>query len=207
MKIVIFGSTGVTGSELLKRALQAGHEVTAFARSPEKVGVKHETLRTVQGDVLDSASVERAVQGQDAVFCVLGAGRNGTVRSAGTANIIRAMENTGVRRLIVQSTLGVGDSKANLNFWWKYVMFGLLLRAAYADHERQEALVMKSNLDWTIVRPAALVKGEMTGKYQHGDLRNNRSLTLKISVSDAADFLLKQLTNTAYFRKTPGVSY
>jgi putative NADH-flavin reductase len=117
------------------------------------------------------------------------------------------MEKTGVRRLIVQSTLGAGDSKANLNFWWKYVMFGLLLRHAYADHERQEEFVMQSSLDWTIVRPAALVKGESTGKYQHGDLSPNKGLTLKISVPDTADFLLNQLTDLTYLRKTPGISY
>jgi len=50
--------------------------------------------------------------------------------------------------------LGVGDSRGNLNFLWKYIMFGLLLRAAYADHIQQEEYVMKSGLDWTIIRPA-----------------------------------------------------
>jgi putative NADH-flavin reductase len=122
MKITIFGATGLTGRELFRQTLYAGHEVTAFVRTPEKVEEKHEDLRIVQGDVLDPAAVEQAIQGQDAVFCVLGAGRDGTVRSRGTENIIQAMEKTGVRRLIVQSTLGAGDSKANLNFWWKYVI-------------------------------------------------------------------------------------
>jgi putative NADH-flavin reductase len=207
MKIAIFGATGLTGSELLKQALQSGHEVTAFVRTPEKIMEKHENLRVFQGDVLDFPAVEQAVEGQDAVFCVLGAGRNGSVRSRGTENIVQAMEKTGVRRLIVQSTLGAGDSKANLNFWWKYIMFGLLLRQAYADHERQEEIVVRSGLEWTLVRPAALVKGALTGKYHHGDLRSNKTLTLKISVPDVADFLLKQLTDPIYLRKTTGISY
>jgi putative NADH-flavin reductase len=86
-------------------------------------------------------------------------------------------------------------------------MFGLFLRQAYADHERQEELVMRSSLDWTLVRPAALAKGDLTGKYHHGDLRSNRALTLKISVPDVADFLVKQLTDPTYLRKAPGISY
>jgi putative NADH-flavin reductase len=207
MKVVIFGATGSVGSEAVKQALEQGHTVTAFARDPAKFEIKHEDLRVVQGDVLDLSSVENAVQGQDAVICVLGAGRKGNVRSAGTRNIISAMEKTGVRRLICQSTLGVGDSRGNLNFWWKYIMFGLLLRPAYADHVRQEEFVRASSLDWTIVRPAAFTDGERTGDYRHGFSPSDKTITAKISRADVADFLVKQLTDSTYIRKTPGLSY
>ncbi len=207
MKVVVFGATGSVGREAVKQALEQGHTVTAFARDPAKFDNKREDLRVVQGDVLDLSSVEKAVQGQDAVICVLGAGRKGNVRSAGTRNIISAMEKTGVRRLVCQSTIGVGDSRGNLNFWWKYIMFGLLLRPAYADHVRQEELVKASNLDWTIVRPAAFTEGERTGEYRHGFSADDKAATLKISRADVADFLLKQLVDDTYLRKTPALSY
>ncbi|MEB3210731.1 MAG: NAD(P)H-binding protein, partial [Leptolyngbyaceae bacterium] len=108
MKLVIFGSTGGTGREVVQQSLADGHHVTAFARNPEKLTIQHPNLTIVQGDVLDPLSVEQAVQGQDAVVCILGSGQqlSGTVRSEGTRQIIQAMEKTGVRRLICQSTLG-----------------------------------------------------------------------------------------------------
>jgi len=68
---------------------------------------------------------------------------------------VEAMREAGVRRLVCQSTLGVGSSGQHLTFWWRYVMFGALLRRAFADHVAQEAVVEASGLDWTIVRPSA----------------------------------------------------
>lgn len=207
MKIAIFGATGSVGREFVKQAIEQGQIVTALVRDPAKLDFNDDILHKIPGDALDPAAVEQAVQGQDAVVCVLGAGRKGLIRAEGTKNIIRAMEKTGVRRLICQSTLGVGDSRGNLNFWWKYIMFGLLLRPAYADHVRQEELVKQSSLDWTIVRPAAFTDGARTGEYRHGFPANAKGLTIKISRADVADFLLRQLTNDAYLRKTPGLSY
>jgi putative NADH-flavin reductase len=96
MRLLIFGSTGSIGRELVKQALEQGHTVTAFARDPAKLDIKHANLQVVQGDVMDLASVEKAVQGQEAVLCSIGAGRKGTIRSEGTRHIIRAMEKADV---------------------------------------------------------------------------------------------------------------
>ena len=158
---------------------------------------------------MDFTSVEKAVQGQEAVICVLGAGqkRTGTIRSEGTQQIIRAMEKAGIRRFICQSTLGAGDSWENLNFFWKYIMFGFLLREVFADHQRQENDVKHSHLDWTIVRPGALVDWERTGKYRHGFPGTDKTSKLKISRADVADFILKQLADDAYIHQAPSVSY
>ena len=207
MKIIIFGATGGIGRQVLNQALEQGHTVTAFARSAEKVGIQHENLSIALGNVMDPSSLEKAITGQDAVLVSIGAGRKGQVRSAGTQNIISAMKKAGVRRLICQSSLGVGDSRANLNIFWKYIMFGLLLRPAYADHTLQEKYVMQSNLDWTIVRPGAFIEGEHTGQYRHGFAGNDKTTKLKISRSDVADFMLKQLFDMRYLHKSPGLSY
>ena len=98
------------------------------------------------------------------MIIVLGSGknRNSIVRSEGTKNIITAMQVSGVKRLICQSTLGAGDSTGNLNFFWKNIMFGWFLKQVFLDHELQEEYVRKSELDWTIVRPAAFMDGEKT---------------------------------------------
>ena len=207
MKLLVFGSTGSIGRQLVTQALEQGHAVTAFARDAAKIDIEHNNLQIALGDVMDAASVEKAVQGHEAVLCSLGAGRKGTVRSEGTRNIISAMEKAGVRRFICQSTLGVGDSRGNLNFFWKYIMFGLLLRPAYADHVRQENYVRQSCLDWTIVRPGAFTDGERTGRYRHGFPGTDNTTKLKISRADVADFMLKQLVDDTYLHKTPGLSY
>jgi putative NADH-flavin reductase len=207
MKVVIFGATGSVGRLMVAQALEEGHTVTAFARDPAKLCITHPNLRVIQGDAMDPAAVEQAVRGQDAVVCALGAGAKGTIRSEGTRNIVRAMERAGVQRLVCQSSLGVGDSRENLNFFWKYVMFGMLLREAYADHVGQESQVMRSALDWTIVRPGAFTDGPRTGKYRHGFAAGDKAITHKVSRADVADFMLKQLNDRGYLRKTPALSY
>lgn len=209
MKLIIFGSTGGTGRQLVAQALEQGHAVTAFSRSPEKPGQKHEKLQLVKGDVLDFSSVESALQGQDAVLCSLGspAMNNKKIRANGTKNIIHAMEKTAIRRFICQSGLGCGDSHNLLPFHYKYFIFPLMLRYVYADHELQEKHIKQSQLDWTIVRPAALTDGKRTGTYRHGFTAPDKSLTIKISRADVADFMLKQLAEDTYLHATPGVSY
>ncbi|HHP7230169.1 MAG TPA: NAD(P)-dependent oxidoreductase [Xenococcaceae cyanobacterium] len=209
MKLVIFGSTGGTGRQVVQQALEQGHIVTAFTRNPAKLKIQHPNLNIVQGDVMNLPSVEKAVRGQDAVVCVLGAGQNmtSTIRSQGTRQIIQAMEKEGIRRLICQSTLGAGDSWGNLNFYWKYIMFGLLLRKPFADHQKQENYVQQSSLDWTIIRPGAFVEGTRTGNYRHGFSGSDQTSQLKISRGDVADFILKQLNDDRYLGKTPSLSY
>jgi putative NADH-flavin reductase len=209
MKLVIFGATGTVGRQVVAQALEQGHTVTAFARNLTKLDIQHPQLGFAQGDVMDASAVEQAIRGQDAVVCVLGAGKQlkSTIRSEGTRQIIQAMEKVGMRRLICLSTLGTGDSWGNLDFYWKYVMFGFILRQVFADHERQEALVRNSNLDWTIVRPGALTDGPLTGQYRHSFPSSDRNIALQVSRADVADFILKQLSDQSSLHQTPSLSY
>lgn len=208
MKVIIFGSTGSVGKQIVLQALQSRHTVTAFARSIEKLqDIQHPNLKIVNGDVLNFDSVVQAIEEQDAVFCALGAGRKGLVRSQGTFNIIQAMKETGVNRLICQSTLGCGDSWQNLNFFWKRIMFGWFLKEAFKDHQLQEKYVKESNLNWTVVRPGAFTEGKITGNYHHGFSSTDKHIKLKVSRPDVALFMLTQLTTDQYLKQTPGLSY
>jgi putative NADH-flavin reductase len=207
MRIIIFGATGSIGRLLVEQALAKGHMVTAFLRDPSKLSISHSNLKEIQGDVLSFATVEDAIRNQDVVFCALGDGNKGKLRAEGTKNILLAMQKTGVNRFICQTSLGVGDSRSNLNFFWKHIMFGLLLKKAYQDHETQEKYIMQSTLDWVIVRPAAFTNGPHTGRYRHGFNADDKTITLKISRADVADFMLRQITDNRYIRKTPGLSY
>lgn len=203
--ITVFGATGSVGRHVVTQALALGHRVTAFTRRPDSIEPAP-GLEVLGGDVLDPAAVRAAVEGRDAVIIALGDGRQGGVREAGTRTVVDAMDATGVRRLVCQSTLGAGDSRGNLNFFWKRVMFGLLLRKAYADHQRQEEVVRSSTLDWTILRPSAFTDGEATGDYQSGFGPDDRT-NLKISRADVAHALLAQVADPSGIGRAVAVSY
>jgi putative NADH-flavin reductase len=207
MKIVIFGATGSVGKHLVRQSLELGHEVTAFVRDAHKIASADKKIRIRTGDVLDAQQVSDAIVNQDVVLCALGAGRKGKVRSQGTYNIIQAMETRGVKRLICETTLGCGDSRGNLNFVWKHIMFGWFLKKAYEDHQLQEKHIFKSDLDWTIIRPAAFTNGPLTKKYRYGFPPTEKSITLKISRADLAHFMLQQLDKEASLKKCISLSY
>lgn len=208
MNVIVFGATGTIGRLAVKTLLEDGHTVTAFARRPEALDLEHPALIPHAGDALDPASVSHAIRNQDAAVVTLGAGasRKSTIRSQGTLNIISAMQTHGVRRLICQSTLGAHESRANLNFLWKHIMFGLLLKPVLRDHELQETLVRASGLDWTIVRPSAFTDGPATNRFKEDFAPSERNLSLKIARADIAQFLRRQLVDPTYLRRTVGIS-
>ena len=208
MKVIIFGATGSIGRHLVNQSLKLGYQVTAFARLPEKLNISHPNLKLYSGDVFILNTVVDAVKGHDCVLVALGSAKlSGTVRSEGTQNIIQAMKFHKVKRLICQTTLGIGGSRANLNFYWKYLMFGLILRSVYEDHQLQETLIKNSGLDWTIVRPAAFTDEPSSAKVKFGFSSSEKNLALKIARIDVAEFMLRQLQDNRYLHQTPGLSY
>jgi len=207
MKVIIFGASGTLGSHLVEQALAEGHEVTAAARRPDRLKLQHPRLKREALDVLDKSAVQEALRGQEAVIIALGAGRKGQIRSQGTKVIIAGMEHHQIQRLICLSSLGCGDSRANLNFFWREIMFGLLLKQAMNDHEIQEGLVRKSQLDWTIVRPGAFSDGPITKVYRENFAPEDKAISLKISRADAAHFMLQQLEDKRYLHHAPSLSY
>ena len=116
LRILIIGATGGTGRELVQKALEQGHQVTALVRKPKKMKVEHPNLRVVRGNILEYASLEDAMRGQSAVLCALGTKRffYNRVLSNGTANILRAMKSCNVPRLVCESSLGLGNSVGRL---------------------------------------------------------------------------------------------
>jgi len=129
------------------------------------------------------------------------------VLSEGTQNIIKAMEKLGVCRFICESSLGVGDSKGQLGFFYDFVLIPLLLRGVFADKAVQEEIIRGSKLEWVIVRPGALTNGPRTGKYHSWTGREDKSIQRKISRADTADFMLKQVSEDTNVGKCPGLSY
>ena len=133
--------------------------------------------------------------------------RRTTTLSEGTKNVLQTMEKQGMKRFICESSLGVGDSKGQLGWFYNLVMIPLLLRNIFADKEVQEKIIQASPLDWVIVRPARLTNGPRTGSYRAGFATTDDSIQRKISRADVADFMLAQAAGDSFLRKTPGISY
>jgi putative NADH-flavin reductase len=199
VKIVIFGATGGTGRQLVEQGIAVGHEVTAVARNPVAISLRHPCLKVAQGDVLQPETVERAVTGADAVISSLGVhSREPTVvYSQGIANIMRAMRQAGIQRLI-----GISASGLDPGPLWQRVIFKPLLwwafKEGYSDMVRMENEIRTSGLKWTIVRPPRLTDGARTGQYISAV---NKHLTRgsMISRADLAEYTLKLLTDPASY--------
>jgi putative NADH-flavin reductase len=200
MKLAVFGATGKTGLEIVKQALDQGHIVTAFVRDAARLTIEDEHLTFVTGDVFDPVSVAQAIQGQDAVICSLGSNELGrtTVRSEGTANIIKAMKENHVKRLVVITAMGVGESWNTLSLINK-LFFATLLRNTRQDHEKQEVLVKESDLDWTIIRPSGLTDDPLTESYAIGE--NIQTNTSQIARADVAHAIIKELQDNTFVHK------
>jgi len=180
MDVLVVGATRGSGLAITRELVAAGHRVTAFGRTASAAfatplpgldahqGPGPGSVRPVDGDALDPEAVAKAVAGQDAVVVTLGISDNPLVvqwlrrsstapdvRSRGTGNVVEAMRETGVRRLVVQSTYGLGDSWAHLDLTWKLV-FRFVIGRQFTDSGRQEEVVRASGLDWTLVRPVSL---------------------------------------------------
>ncbi len=167
MRLAIFGATGGTGLELTRQALENGHSVRVLVRNPKRMTLVNPNMRVVLGNVLEEESVRKTVLGADAVLSCLGQRnllRNTRVCSVGTHLIVEAMKAQGVRRLVVESAFGAGESLALANVLER-LLFGTLLRAPYEDKNLLEPEVKASGLEWTILRPTALTSGAWTGQY------------------------------------------
>lgn len=204
MKVLIIGATGLTGQILIKQALAVGHSVTAFAHDPAKITTQHPNVKVVQGDVLQPATLNEAMPGQEAVISVLGPPpprtAASTVASEGTKNIIAAMEKHGVRRFVCVTIFGIGSSQT----FFRRLILNLFFKQIAQDRERQEAIVRQSSLDWVIVRPTRLVDKPQPGKRKvvpEGKAGSIRSTDR----TDLADFMLEQLSDDQYLHQAPAV--
>jgi putative NADH-flavin reductase len=206
MKLVVLGATGATGLEIVRQAIERGHSVTALVRSPERLKPFRDRITVTQGDLLNSADLERVVKGHDAVLS--GFGPRVPV-SKDDADLLRrfavalasAMLHSGVRRVVVESVA----------FLFKdsivppaYLLGRLLFPGIVADASAMEQVFGESELDWTIVRPPQLTNKAYTGKYRvrEGHLP---PFGFKISRADVADFMLKAVENHVSSRKIVGV--
>ena len=209
MKIVVFGASRGVGLKVVEQALDAGHIVTAFVRTPAKFTVQHKNLIVCQGDSMDAAAVEKAIAGQDAVISALGPTRPPVpgMMETSAKNIVAAMKKHGVRRLVSTTGAGVRQPEDQPKFADHFIGFllNLLAKNVVLDSAANVKVIQTSDLDWTVVRFPRLLDGDHTGKYRFGYVSKDSSTQL--SRADAAASILRELTEKKWLRKLPLVSY
>jgi putative NADH-flavin reductase len=206
--VLIIGASRGIGLETVKVAVQAGLSVRALARSARRMSIDHPKLEKMAGDAFEMTTVRRALTGVDAVIQSLGVSvgpeiilKPTRLFSTATRVLVTAMEEAQIKRLICVTGFGAGDSRGHGGFLYS-AAFRLLVGRLYDDKDVQEHIVRSSKLDWVIVRPVILTNGPKTNTYRavvdpRGWARGF------ISRADVADFLIKQIDNDAFLRKTP----
>lgn len=200
MKILVLGAAGKTGRAVVDRALQNGHEVTAFVHSPGSFDVPGVQVRT--GDALDSAVMRAAVQGQDAVVDTVGGktpDQPTTLETDVATALVEAMQHHRVRRLLVTSVVGQGDSISNTPPFIRDLM-GTVLAGSTRDKAGMEDVVSGSGLDWVIARPPVLTDEPATGDVRVLSADEGGQASF-ITRSDLATFLVAQLNSDDHLRQ------
>lgn len=206
MNILLLGATGRVGSQIIPYALQEGHHVTVFVRTPQKIQLHNENLTIIQGNVLNKEDIVRAMHGIDVVISALNTDGTTTL-SESMPLIIEAMESEGIKRIITIGTAGILQSRTTPNFL-RYQSSESKRKSTRAaeEHHKVYDLLKQSNLDWTIVCPTYLPDGERVGNY-----RIERDFLpeggVEISVYDTAEFTFKQIKASDYLKARVGICY
>jgi len=209
-KIALFGGSGQTGMEFLKRALDNGYQVKALARSPQKFSIKHPKLEVVLGDVLVEQDVTAVVKGCDVVVSLFGhvKGSPEWLQTNGTKNIVAAMKQEKVEKIISLSGGGLPfpekDQPKMPDKMIRFIM-KIAVPKILNDAIKHHKILENSNLKWLIVRGPRLTNDKKTGNYRVGWVGVNAST--KIARADLADFILKQIDDEQFLYQMPFVSH
>jgi len=208
--VVVFGASGRLGSLVVQEAIRRGEKVRAFKRGAKAIGRQHERHQVVEGSLDDLSQVRAAIAGASAVIVVLGPRSESQVpfTARATANILRAMAEAGVTRIVCVTGAMVGEGYPNRGGFYRRMRAKHAKRAPdlARDRDEQERILKESPLDWTVVKPPRLTDGERRGSVRTGpDLPIG--MTAKVSRADLASFLLDEAANREFVRRCVFIAY
>lgn len=216
MKIFLLGATGRTGGYVLTEALKRGYEVHALVRDPSKVKVQSIGLVLFTGNPENRTALAKAILSCDAVISTLNISRSSDFPWARLrtpvnflenmlSHLIELMNDEQIKRLVLTSAWGVGDSRKEIPGWFKWFIDHSNVGKAYSQHEVQEKMLKASDLDWTAVRPVGLTNSHKIKELVVSE-QGNPKPHLTISRKHTAEFMLDCLEEATYIRATPVIS-
>ena len=209
--IALFGATGPTGRHIIEQALKYGYELSVYTRDAKKLASFVGRVEIVVGDLQDHNAIAKCVQGADAVISALGPNslkvQGDKPIMHGLTNIIVAMTDAGVRRLIQISTAAYRDPKDGFAFKTHAfaLLFKVIARKGYEDIKATGELIANSDLDWTLVRIPNLEDSPADSNVDVGWYGKSK-LSTKLSRGNLAKFLVEQVTDNKFVRAAPGIA-
>jgi putative NADH-flavin reductase len=207
MRLFVLGATGGVGQQLVNEALKRHHKVTAFVRSPEKLGAPRDGLTAIKGDVRDVEAMAAALAGHDAVLSAIGPRELGpsTITSDSAQATVKAMRSAVVHHLVIVGVAMLFKESGLLGS----VLRNTLLRNIAIDSAEMDKVVMTSSLDWTIVRPPRLTNGARKARYEVADdhLPFGAGANATVSRADVAHFMLNEVEEPQHVRRIVGIAY
>lgn len=214
MNILLLGGTGRTGKIVIDVAVRRGHTMVTIARDPEKL--KDKEIKIIHGTPYDFKCVEEAIDGCHAVINMLDVSRRGNspwakltspkdLISKSACNTIKAMQNKGIKRFIALSTIGAGQSWQSFPLLLKLIVSVSNLRYAFQDLGRQEQLLERSNLEYTICRAPKLIDKRSDLGY-FITTQPIQPLSSRLSRVFAAEFCIELLEKEIYIEQVINIS-
>jgi uncharacterized protein YbjT (DUF2867 family) len=197
MKVLVVGATGTLGRQIVRRALDEGHEVRCMARSAQRAGFLREWgVELVRGNLTQPDTLPPALEGVDAVIDAATARPSESVQTVdwqGKVNLIQATQAAGVKRFIFISILNSEK--------FPHVPLMNVKRCT-------EKFLAESGLDYTILQPCGFLQG-LIGQYaipilekQSIWVMGEAAPTAYMDTQDIAKFAVKALTTPATVNRT-----
>jgi putative NADH-flavin reductase len=215
-KIAVIGANGRTGIEIVRQALKRDIEVKALVRDKQKLTISNPALEIIEGTPMHFEDIAQVIQKVDNVFVALNICRKSdfpwskvvsplNLLEESMKNIVQAMKEKGIKRVLTISAWGAGSSYEETNWMFKFLINKTNVHYAYTGHEEQENLLKQSDLDWTSIRPVGLNNNQ---KHKNILIRLKKDDPLKMMISrkDVAKFMLDIMDDKQYFQTAPSIS-
>ena len=209
MQITILGASGQVGKATLREALSKGYQVKVLVRTPDKLGDLKDKVTIIKGDLLDSLSVEQALQGSVAVINAAGGVKEpeqyNKFRLIGNI-LTEKMKKLGIKRLINISgaVISLPTEKLDIKRRIMKVFVSLIFRQMKQAQEAILPIILSDNdISWTFVRAAMISKKQGTGKILASDKQMPGTT---IMLEDLGKFMVEQITSTEWIKKAPMVA-
>ena len=215
MNVLLLGATGRLGSEILKRLIDEKIETTALVRNPDKLKLNSEHLTVVKGDVTNSIDLNKAMKSVDVVITALNISRKSdfpwaklrtpkTLLSDTMKILVDLGEKNDIQKIITISAWGTNESKNDLPMWFKWLINNSNVKYGYEDHERQENILVKSDVDWMIIRPVGLSDSQKNKKANIST--DSKTFGLLVARKTVANFIVTNLKGNQFVKKIVPIS-